>query len=216
MPKILIIEDQVLIANHIKNILNDNDYSNLELAYNLKDATQKLESFKPDILLLDINVNGQDSGIIWAKENLTNQAVIFITGQTELETMKRALEIQPLSYLTKPVKEIDLIAAIHLAIDKIKKNYIIVKDGYDEVKLLFSDILFLKSDKNYIDIQLKNNKITIRSTLDSIQTELDTDIFCKVHRSYIINKEMITKKSSNSVKIENFEIPISRNSDFSI
>ena len=67
-----------------------------------------------------------------------------------------------------------------------------------------------------IDIQLINKKITIRSSLDNIQNELDTNIFCRVHRSYIINKNKIVLKSSNSVKIDNFEIPISRNFDLSI
>lgn len=216
MSKILIVEDQVLIANHIKNILNDNDYSNIELAYKLNDATLKLKAFQPKIILLDINVEGPDTGINWAKENLNNEAVIFITGQTELDTMKKALSIEPISYLTKPVKEIDLIAAINLAEEKTKKNYIVIKDGYDDVKLFFNDILFLKSDKNYIDIQLINKKISVRSSLDNIQKELDTNIFCRVHRSYIINKNKILLKSSNSIKIESFEIPISRTLDLNI
>lgn len=216
MSKILIVEDQVLIANHIKNILNDNNYLKIELAYKLNEASQKLKNFEPNIILLDINVEGPDTGIEWAKENLNHEIVIFITGQTELETMKKAMIIEPLSYLTKPVKEIDLIAAIHLALEKTKKNYIVIKDGYDDVKLFYDDILFLKSDKNYIDIQLISKKITIRSTLDNIQNELDINKFCRVHRSYIINKNKITVKTSNSIKINEFEIPISRSLDLSI
>lgn len=216
MIKILIVEDQVLIANHIKNILNDNHYHNVELAYKLNDATLKLKAFQPTIILLDINVEGHDSGIEWAQENLNQEVVIFITGQTELDTMKKALSIEPVSYLSKPVKEIDLIAALHLATEKIKKHHIIIKDGYDDVKLLYDEILFFKSDKNYIDIQLNTKKITIRSTLDSIQSELDDSIFIRVHRSYIVNKTKIKVKSSNSVLIENYEIPISRTLNFSI
>lgn len=213
MLKILIIEDQVLIAHHIKNILDDNNYLNNELAFKLSDATQKLKEINPDLILLDINVEGADTGIEWAKENLTNEKVIFITGQTELDTMKKALLIHPISYLTKPIKEIDLIAAIHLAIEKLKRDYIIIKDGYKEVKLFFDEILFLKSDKNYIDIQTLNKKLTIRNTLDNIQKELDSNDFFRVHRSYIVNKNKISIKTSNTLKIQNFEIPISRNLD---
>lgn len=211
MLKILIIEDQVLIAHHIKNILDDNNYLNNDLAFKLSDATQKLKEIYPEIILLDINVEGADTGIEWAKENLTNEKVIFITGQTELDTMKKALSIHPVSYLTKPIKEIDLIAAIHLAIEKLKRDYVIIKDGYKEVKLFFDEILFLKSDKNYIDIQTLNKKLTIRNTLDNIQKELDSNDFFRVHRSYIVNKNKISVKTSNILKIETFEIPISRN-----
>ncbi|MDK2771919.1 MAG: response regulator, partial [Flavobacterium sp.] len=63
MPQILIVEDQVLIANHIKNILTDCNYTNVELTFNLKDANLNLQQFEPRIILLDINVEGHDTGI---------------------------------------------------------------------------------------------------------------------------------------------------------
>ena len=89
---------------------------------------------------------------IWAQENLKSEKVIFITGQTEIETLKKALTIKPVAYLTKPIKTIDVIAAIELAIEQTKPNFITIKEGYKEIKLAFEDILFIKSDKNYIDI----------------------------------------------------------------
>ena len=216
MPQILIVEDQVLIANHIKNILTDCNYTNVELTFNLKDATLNLQQFEPRIILLDINVEGHDTGIEWAKRVLNDEKVIFITGQTEMETLKKALTIQPIAYLTKPVKKIDLIAAIEVAKEQLKVNSVIVKDGYNEVKILFDEILFIKSDKNYIDITTYNKIYSIRTTLDSFYKELDETMFCKVHRSYIVNKTKISLKSGSFVKIEQHEIPISRDLDLSI
>ena len=116
--------------------------------------------------------------------------------------------------MTKPVKESDLIAAIELAKIKNKVNYVIVKNGFDELKVNFEDILFLKSDKNYVDIQLVNKTITVRNTLDNFYKELDSDIFCRVHRSYVVNKSKVTHKKSASIKIDEFELPISRNFSF--
>ena len=52
MPKILIVEDQVLTANHIKNILNDNNWHQIEIAYKINQAIELLETFIPDIILL--------------------------------------------------------------------------------------------------------------------------------------------------------------------
>jgi len=214
MCKILIVEDQILIANHIKNILNDNNIEAVELAFTVEDATQKMNLFNPDIILLDINLNEKKSGILWAQEFVKNKQIIFITGQTEKETMLKAFEVNPVTYLTKPVKETDLIAAIELAKIKNKINYVIVKNGFDEVKVNFEDILFLKSDKNYVDIQLTNKIITIRNTLDNFYKELDADLFCRVHRSYIVNKSKVTQKKSSSIKVNDFELPISRNISF--
>jgi two-component system response regulator LytT len=211
MLKILIVEDQILIVNHIKNILNDNDINNIELAFSTNEATEKLNVHNPDIILLDINLHGKDTGIHWAKEFVKNSQIIFITGQTEKETMLKAFDVNPITYLTKPVKESDLIAAIELAKRKSKNNYIVVKNGFDEVKVNFDEILFLKSDKNYVDIQLTNKTITIRNTLDNFYKELDSDLFCRVHRSYVVNKSKVTQKKSSSIQVNNFELPISRN-----
>lgn len=214
MPKILIVEDQVLIANYIKNLLNDNGLTDVELAFTVEEATDKINFKNPDIILLDINLHGKDTGILWAKEFVKNSQIIFITGQTEKETMLKAFEVNPVTYLTKPVKESDLIAAIELAKIKNKVNYVIVKNGFDELKVNFEDILFLKSDKNYVDIQLVNKTITVRNTLDNFYKELDSDIFCRVHRSYVVNKSKVTQKKSSSIKINEFELPISRNFSF--
>lgn len=214
MCKILIIEDQILIANHIKNILNDNNIEDVELAFTTDEATQKLNLFNPDIILLDINLNEKKSGILWAQEFVKNKQIIFITGQTEKETMLKAFEVNPVTYLTKPIKETDLIAAIELAKIKNKINYVIVKNGFDEVKVNFEDILFLKSDKNYVDIQLTNKTITIRNTLDNFYKELDNNLFCRIHRSYVVNKSKVTQKKSTSIKVNEFELPISRNFSF--
>ncbi|MQP25285.1 response regulator [Flavobacterium sp. LMO8] len=214
MSKILIVEDQVLIANYIKNLLNDSDLKDVELAFTVEDATQKMNVFHPDIILLDINLHGKDTGIMWAKEFVKNSQIIFITGQTEKETMLKAFEVNPVTYLTKPVKESDLIAAIELAKIKNKVNYVIVKNGFDDVKVNFEDILFLKSDKNYVDIQLTNKTITIRNTLDNFYKELDSEMFCRVHRSYIVNKSKVTQKKSSFIKVNEFELPISRSFSF--
>ncbi|MCO6162057.1 LytTR family DNA-binding domain-containing protein [Flavobacterium sp. NRK F7] len=216
MPKILIVEDQVLIANHIKEILVENKYLDIELAYKLNQASEKLNDYHPNLILLDINVEGKDSGIIWAQENLKSEKVIFITGQTEIETLKKALTIKPVAYLTKPIKTIDVIAAIELAIEQTKLNFITIKEGYEEIKLPFDDILFIKSDKNYIDIQTSTKMITVRYSLDHFHQELDQNQFIRVHRSYVANKNKITSKSTTSLKINSFEIPVSRTLSFKL
>lgn len=216
MPKILIVEDQVLIAYHIKGILNDCNYNNVVLSHKLKDATDKLTQEKADIILLDINVEGPDTGIEWAKTNVEKEKVIFITGQNEMSTLEKALDINPVAYLTKPIKSIDLLAAIQVAKKTLEPDFVIIKDGFSEIKLQYNNILFIKSDKNYIDIQTDDKKYTVRNTLDNFYKDLDSNVFCKIHRSFVINKTKVTKKNSNSILIDNFELPISRNCNLNL
>lgn len=213
MVKILIVEDQVLIANHIKNILNENNYTQIDIAYKINQAIEKLNSFKPDVVLLDINVEGRDTGIDWAKQHVKEAKIIFITGQSELSTLQKALEVNPVSYLTKPVRTIDLLAALQLVVINNKSNYVVIRDGHNEIKLNTNQILFVKSDKNYIDIQTPGKKYTVRNTLDNFYKDLDPAIFCKIHRSYIANVSKIAQKKSNAVIIDKYELPLSRNCD---
>ena len=219
MSNIGLIEDNAeLLKNYIEYFQYQDDY---QICFSFSSINDFIEhqntiTIIPEIILLDINVEGKDSGIIWAENYALNKKIIFVTAQTERETMQKALKVQPVGYLTKPIKKIELIAAIELAKNNLKKDYIKVKDGYEEIKLYYKDILFAKSERNYVDVQTVSKKITLRNTLDNLQKELDSDVFCRVHRSYIINKEKISSKTANSVTIGQYEIPISRNLNISI
>lgn len=209
--KILIVEDQVLIANHIKNILGDANFHTVEMAFKINSAIEKLNSFVPDVILLDINVEGRNTGIDWAEEYVKDAKIIFITGQNEMSTLEKALTVDPIAYLTKPVREIDLLAALQVAKKQFNSNYVIVKDGFNELKLNYEQILFIKSERNYIDIQTIDKKLTIRNTLDGFLKELDPSIFCKIHRSYVVNTTKVEQRKTSSVIINEFELPLSRN-----
>lgn len=212
--KILIVEDEVLIAEFINEMLLDEGYQNIELVHDCESAIEKFNLFKPEIILLDINIEGRDSGINLAKAKNEEAKVIYITAQNDEATIKKAIETNPESYLTKPVKKIDVIAAVKLASFKIKNDYVIVRDGIKDVKVLFDEIIYIKSDGNYIDIFLQNKKMTIRKSLDYFLNDLNNPDFVKVHRSYIVNIKKVTSKKSNFIYIDEIEIPISRNLDF--
>lgn len=208
--KILIAEDEVLIAEFIREMLNKEGYESVGVAYDFDTALDYIEKYEPEILLLDINLGHKESGIALAKRRKTNVSVIFITAQNDEVTMLKAIETSPINYLTKPIRKIEVIAALKLATPSFKSEFIIKKDGHKEVKIFYNDILYVKSDGNYIDIQTVSKKYSVRQSLDSFLLELDPDMFCKIHRSYIVNKQKITVKTSTSVFINMVEIPRSR------
>ncbi|CAM4008704.1 MULTISPECIES: LytR/AlgR family response regulator transcription factor [Flavobacterium] len=214
--KILIVEDEVLIADYIAELLEEEKFTTIKLAHDEDEAKFLMDSFLPEIILMDINLNGLNAGIELAKNKNGKAKVIFLTGQYDYKLMNDALQTNPDSYLTKPIKKQDVIAAINLVIIKQKANFITIKDGYDEVKISLDDILFIKSDANYIDIQLLNKKYTTRQSLDAFLEEIQSDNFKKVHRSYIVNRSKITKKNSTSVFVNEIEIPLSRKLDFEL
>lgn len=214
--KILIVEDEILIADYLQEILREENFTNVKMAHDKEEALLQMETFQPNIILMDININGEKSGIELVKRKNEQASVIYITGQHDLMLMNAAFKTNPEAYLTKPINRNDLIAAIRLLIFKNKVNYITIKDGYKEVRVQLDDILFVKSENNYIDIQLETVKYTVRHSLDAFIKTVQSDDFVRIHRSYLVNRSKITAKSSNSVFINQFEIPFSRNIDLSL
>ena len=214
--KILIVEDEVLIAEFIFELLTEESFTTLKIANSKEEAIQCMNEFEPDIILMDINLNGSNSGIEIASQKNANAAIIFLTGQYDNDLMTKALGTNPESYLTKPIKQNDLLAAIQLAFLKNQLKSITVKDGSHTIKIKLDSILHVKSDGNYIDIQTTSRKFSVRMSLDAFLNETTDANFIRVHRSYIINKSKVTKSNSTTAFIGNEEIPISRNLNFEL
>jgi DNA-binding LytR/AlgR family response regulator len=208
--KILIVEDEIIIADYLFNILEKEGYCNVKMAHKKNTAIETIENFHPEIVLLDINLNGINSGIEIANTFLKNAKVIFLTGQYDESLMSQALETNPESYLTKPIKKEDLIAAVKLVSIKNQSKIVTIKDRYDSININRDDILFVKSDNNYIDIQTVYRKYTIRQSLEKFTEMFLTSDFIRVHRSYVVNKTKIQKKTTSSIFVENIEIPYSK------
>lgn len=209
--KILIVEDEILIADFIFDMLKKEKFCNIQVAHNISTTLHKFKTFQPEIVLMDINVEGENTGIELATKKNEDAKVIYITAQNDIETIEKAIATNPETYLTKPLKKADLLAAIQIASNKTTKKYTIIKDGYNKVKLTHDDIIYIKSENNYIDIFTTTRKYTLRNSLDNFLSELNNNIFCKTHRSYVVNKNKITKKTAQSVILCDIEIPVSRN-----
>lgn len=211
--KILIVDDEVLIAEYVKGILADEGAQKVHTVYDYQNALLTFDVFRPDIVLMDINLNGSATGIDLCKSINHNAKIIFLTAQTEMETMQKALQYDPVAYLTKPLKKVDLLASVYLALQKMYAKTIKVKNGTSEFVINQEDILYVKSDNVYLDIFTVNKNYTIRTTLESFYHHLDKARFKRPHRSYIVNKSAVTKITAKTVYINNTAIPVSRHTE---
>lgn len=208
--KILIAEDEVLIADYIKEILGNNGCENVFMAHSVSETQEKMKTLQPDVILMDINLEGNFEGIKLSREKNKETSVIFITGQTDSKMVEDALFTSPESYLTKPIRETELITALKIIINKKQKEYLFVRDGYDDIKLKLEEIIYVEVDKNYLDIYLIDRKITVRKTLQEFCRELPAS-FKQVHRSIVINTNLIEKITSDEVWLKGYNLPVSRN-----
>ena len=213
--KILIVDDEVLIAEFLKDELVAVGYQNIALAHNRKQAFEMMSEYRPQLVLLDIRIKNEREGIEIAEEiNKTFKIpFIYITAHSDKEIVEHALSTKPAGYITKPFKQIDVYAAVHLVetnLEKVKENFLVFKDGYADIKLSVDDILYAQSDDNYIHIHTTTKKYTLRNTLEWFKEITPEGLFHRTHRSNIVNITKITKSTSKSVFIGEIEIPVSR------
>lgn len=213
--KVLIVEDDILIAEHIKDLLENFGLPNIFMAHTKKNAIEILNLIKPELVLLDINLSGQLEGIQLAKiiDETIHCPYIYITANSDLLVIQKAINTKTAGYITKPIKKADFFAAIQLAL-KVnpteEEKYLLVKDSYSTVKIRLNDILYIESNGNYIHIFTKKGKITCRQSLEWAKEQLPAYQFIQTHRSFIINSYQIKKVTYKSVYLEEIEVPISK------
>jgi len=230
--KVLIIEDELIIAEDIKDILEHASYEVIGMAASGKEAIELLSEVMPDILLVDVSIKGNMDGIQLANviREQYNLPFIYITSYTNKSVLERAKLTKPYGYIVKPYKEQDVLIAVELALsnaasESLKLNsfipsgktssqplddHLFIRDKGGLLKIKFSDILFLEADGNYTTIHLAANKYTLRSTLKNAEEQLPTDRFFRIHKSYIINLQEITKIDSSTVIVGKSLLPIGR------
>jgi PAS domain S-box-containing protein len=115
--KVLIVEDERIVAVDIRRTLLSCGYSICGIASNAKEALEKFIHFHPDLVLMDIMLANQDDGIQIAEEiiKIKDVPIIFLTAFADDETLERAQKINPFGYIIKPFEERELQAALSMA-----------------------------------------------------------------------------------------------------
>lgn len=214
--KILIVEDEVLIAEDLSDLLRSFGISEINMAHDKSSALNKIETCQPDLILLDIRMEAELTGIQIAEIINTkyNKPFIFITAHSDLQMLQSILKTTPAGYITKPIKKTDLFANVLLVSQKLRAQnpkQITIKDGIKNILIDFNDLLYIESDGNYIIIYTTNKKYALRQNMDSIMSQLDNTQFFRVHRSYIVNLKKIKSYTRKDLTITDIVVPISKN-----
>ncbi len=225
--KIGIVEDELIIAEKIKRLLAGMGYLVCEPVSNYEDALQMIKEEKPDMLLLDINLGSQKDGIDLAEQiNKQHQLpFIFLTANSDRNTIERAKKVKPHAYLVKPFNKDELFASIEIAfnnytesknnspavvLDTVPKDFIFIRDNHRFIKLLFNEIVYVESCENYVVIHTKDKKKSIvRSTFSDFLNQLPAEKFYRTHRGFAIQVALIENVEPTEVSANGFKIPIS-------
>ena len=124
--RVLIVEDEPVIAENIAVYLVNNDFTISGIAYDNEDARKQLSNNTPDVVLMDINLGSDEDGIDLAKfirENF-DIPVLFLTSYADKDTINRAKEVEPNAYILKPFTEKTLLSSFEIAISNYSRRNI--------------------------------------------------------------------------------------------
>ncbi|KYG72261.1 LytTR family two component transcriptional regulator [Roseivirga ehrenbergii] len=225
--KILIVEDDIMISDSLKDILEMLDHKVVGVADNADDAIELCNQHSPELALLDIQIGGDIDGVDLA-EIINDQfdiPFIFTTAFADNTTVSRARERGPFGYLVKPYGVKDINAAIEVAMgsyerlksaekssgmSKIIDNSIFLKVDAKLIKVKIEDILYIEAKGDYALFKTANKGYIVHSTMKKVQDRLSDFNFQKVHRSFVVNLSKIVDIEESNLLIEDKVIPISR------
>tara|TARA_R110000765_G_scaffold14532_2_gene42500 strand:+ start:1405 stop:2166 length:762 start_codon:yes stop_codon:yes gene_type:complete len=236
--KILIVEDNVIIADDMQSMLEEIGYEIVDNVIVYEQAVEVLKTQQVDLVLIDIILASDKTGIDLGKHIRENYDIpfIFVTSNSDRATVENAKTVKPNGYLVKPFEQQDLYTSIEIALsnfiygkqnvakgissedvnedvpmsNSILKDSIFVKKQHLYYRIQFGDIQFIKADNVYLEVNTIDKKFLVRSPLKDYLEKLPQNKFYRAHKSYIVNVDHIDAINSKDIMINNTLIPISK------
>ena len=219
--KCLIIDDEPLAINVIKNYLNDiNDIVIVETFSNAIDGINFLKDNHVDLIFLDINMPVFD-GLSFIK-SLEKKPLIVITTAYK-EYAAETYELDVTDYLVKPISFPRFMKSVNKVFSNIEKNkkintvnkskraFIFLRINKKKLQKVFLDeILVVESLKDYLKISTSTERFIIHQTLSSFTEQLPNDKFIRIHRSFTISIDKVESIEGNSIEIDGVRYVIGR------
>lgn len=232
--RILIVEDNVIIADDMQSMLEEIGYEIVDNVIVYEQAVEVLKNKEVDLVLIDIILASDKTGIDLGKHIRENYNIpfIFVTSNSDRATVENAKTVKPNGYLVKPFEQQDLYTSIEIALsnfteiknngskdeeeeeklmsNKVLKDSIFVKKQHLYYRIQFGDIKFIKADNVYLEVNTVDKKFLVRSPLKDYLEKLPQHKFYRAHKSYIVNVDHIDAINSRDILINDTLIPISK------
>jgi two-component system, response regulator PdtaR len=185
--RVLIIEDDPIIAEDIKEMLTNVNYTVVGIGYDKEDALELIDKTKPDLILLDINLSGNYEGFEIA--NYINKSrkipFIYLTSYSGKEILEKAKNTMPMGYIVKPFNERELYSTIEISLFNFSKFMLPVELNRDNLNQLIANQLTQKefdvlkslyegktnqqlADEQFVSVN------TIKTHIKNVYEKLDT------------------------------------------
>lgn len=219
---VLLVDDEQEACDNLKNILTeyvDSDINIVGVAYNTREAEQQIAKYAPDAVFLDIEMPNENAFAFLDRIAPHNFEVIFVTAYDEYAV--KAFKLNAVDYILKPISIPELKNAVEKLRQKIQFRQVIAggSSNYSELfslknnrvkiqKITLKDagnievvdlknIYFLEAQGSYSRVLFNKDsamkEITMSTSLSDYEDMLPSDIFYRIHKSYLINCKHVKK-----------------------
>lgn len=216
--KSIIIDDEPLAREGLLTALQNMTGITVVGSFNsARKAAQFMQENHVDLLFLDIHMPGMD-GLEFAESVPRETLVIFTTAYSQYAP--ESYDVDALDYLVKPIRIERLEKAVNKALtyqrllqlhgttERIEKDFMLIKADRRYHKILFNSILYIEGLKDYVFIYTEAGKIATAMNLKTVHRHLNTEIFCRVSKSYLVNLDHIDSFDNHTIYIRQSEVPI--------
>ncbi len=222
MIKCIVVDDDILSRKIAEECIKKTEYLDLKESFsNAIDAIKYLKSNKIDLIFLDVEMP-EISGLEMLEQLKTVPQIVLITSKRDYAV--EAFEYDVTDYIVKPFdyerfKKAALKAKqnheAEQALSSDEDDFFVKKDG-KLIKLNLSEIIYVEALADYVNIHLSKTtvtsteRLTVLSTMKSVEAKLPVKDFARVHRSYIVRLDKIKSLVENNLIIADKSIPVSR------
>lgn len=206
---VLIVEDEIMIANVIQMHLENAGYNCVGIAVDFNEAIEILNQEKIDIALLDVNISGDKKGTTLANyiHHTYNLPYIFLTAYSDKKTIEEIKSSLPYGYLKKPIEKDNLLVAVELAINNFTQKQlekIKLKIGKETYFFQANELLYIEADHVYVHLVMQQAKnLLLRISLTNILELIPAHVLKQINRSQAVNPFHIQKISGDKIYINN-------------
>ncbi|MGD1890302.1 MAG: LytR/AlgR family response regulator transcription factor [Cyclobacteriaceae bacterium] len=218
----LVVDDEPLAANLLKRHIDQ--FPQLHLVATCENAIEALNWFQKesiDLLFLDIQMPGID-GMKFARSLQHSPSIIFTTAYRDYAV--ESYELDVVDYLLKPITIERFFKSISKYLNQVENSessqvsveeagmdildqFMYVNTNRKFVKVLFNEVLYVESLKDYVSIYLPEQRIVTKDKISEFESKLPS-YFLRIHRSYLVNTQKITAYTKHDIEIGEKEIPI--------
>lgn len=212
--KAIVVDDEPIALEIVRTHASKVPY--LELKGEFTDAFAALEFLQNesvDLIFLDIKMP-DISGIDFYNTLARKPLLIFTTAYSEHAVT--SFEMDAIDYLLKPFSLARFVKACNKAFEIYNfrtlartNDHVFLKTGYEQVKVMYDDILYLEATGNYVTFVLKDRKVLSRGTFAEAINLVPADNFVRVHRSFFVAVNKIDKVERHQVTIGKHVVPVS-------